>query len=184
MMVQGGRVMGSRAKTSRSFVGAHTLRAPLLRRAVQCSLRAGAGMMAAGIVLAAAPSVSAEPFPALFPLGSLLPAGGGDGSEGFVLTGVDINDHSGRAVSAAGDVNGDGVGDVIIGAYHAGRSGLADTGESYVVFGHGGGFPANLQLATLLPGGGGDGSAGFVIAGIDPGDLSGAVVGRAGDING
>ena len=55
-------------------------------------------------------------FPAEFALSSLLPACGGDGSAGFVLTGIDADDHSGVSVSAAGDVNGDGIDDLIIGA--------------------------------------------------------------------
>ena len=39
-----------------------------------------------------------------------------DGSNGFKLSGVAADDHSGRSVSAAGDVNGDGFDDLIIGA--------------------------------------------------------------------
>ena len=39
-----------------------------------------------------------------------------DGTDGFVLNGVVANDFSGTAVSGAGDVNGDGFADLIIGA--------------------------------------------------------------------
>ena len=42
----------------------------------------------------------------IMPLASLYPPGGGDGSRGFVLTGIDASDESGRSVSAAGDVRG------------------------------------------------------------------------------
>ncbi len=52
------------------------------------------------------------------------------GSGGFVINGIDLNDQSGRSVSGAGDVNGDGLADVIVGARFAGYA-----GESYVVFG-------------------------------------------------
>lgn len=38
-----------------------------------------------------------------------------NGSNGFVINGVDSNDRSGSSVSSAGDVNGDGIDDVIIG---------------------------------------------------------------------
>ena len=39
-----------------------------------------------------------------------------DGNNGFVLNGVGSKDYSGFSVSAAGDVNGDGIDDLIIGA--------------------------------------------------------------------
>ena len=78
---------------------------------------------------------SAQRFPALFPLARLYPDGGGDGTRGFVLPGVDEFDRSGRGVSGAGDLNGDGIDDVIIGAYGADSHGRYNTGQSYVVFG-------------------------------------------------
>ncbi|MCA9311381.1 MAG: FG-GAP repeat protein, partial [Phycisphaerales bacterium] len=56
-----------------------------------------------------------------------------NGANGFVLNGVDPNDWSGWSVSGAGDVNGDGVDDLIIGA--PGPAGGFYAGESYVVFG-------------------------------------------------
>jgi hypothetical protein len=126
-------------------------------------------------------------FPALFRLAALLPAGGGDGSEGFAIAGIDLFDQSGISVSAAGDVNGDGTDDVVIGARLASPGGRAYAGESFVVFGRDGAqgpFPPLLALATLLPAGGGDGSAGFVIAGVGAGDFSGSAVHGAGDVNG
>jgi len=52
------------------------------------------------------------------------------GIGGFVINGASANDYSGNSVSSAGDVNGDGFADLIVGAFLAG-----DTGESYVVFG-------------------------------------------------
>ncbi len=39
------------------------------------------------------------------------------GTGGFVINGIDPNDNSGRSVSGAGDVNGDGLADLIVGAY-------------------------------------------------------------------
>jgi len=123
-------------------------------------------------------------FPAAFDLASLFPAAGGDGSAGFVLKGVDSEDLSGGAVSGLGDVNGDGIDDLIIGAYEAHPNGQDRAGESYVVFGRTTGFPAAFNLGSLFPAAGGDGSAGFVLKGIDRFDFSGHTVSDLGDVNG
>ncbi|MBE9102003.1 hypothetical protein [Vacuolonema iberomarrocanum] len=101
-----------------------------------------------------------------------------DGNNGFVLNGIDEGDFSGRSVSGAGDVNGDGFDDLIIGASRADANGNEDAGESYVVFGSSQGFDPSLELVDL------DGSNGFVLNGIDEGDGSGYSVSGAGDING
>ncbi len=60
-----------------------------------------------------------------------------DGLNGFAISGVDSNDYSGKSVSSAGDINGDGFADFIIGAPSGDAAGnaKADAGESYVVFG-------------------------------------------------
>jgi len=101
-----------------------------------------------------------------------------NGSNGFVLNGVDIYDYSGFSVSSAGDVNGDGYDDILIGAYAASPNGNAAEGESYVVFGQASGFAASFDLSTL------NGSNGFVLEGIESGDYSGMSVSGAGDVNG
>ena len=66
---------------------------------------------------------------------SLQPSRGGDGSKGFILNGIDAGDDSGISVSAARDVNGDGIDDILIGAFLASPGGRTYAGESYVVFG-------------------------------------------------
>jgi hypothetical protein len=73
-------------------------------------------------------------FRPVFPLASLYPPIG-DGSGGFVITGRDAFDYAGLSVSEAGDVNGDGIDDFIIGAPLADPGGDFAAGESYVVFG-------------------------------------------------
>ena len=123
-------------------------------------------------------------FPAAFELTSLFPQAGGDGSSGFVLKGVDSTDFTGWSVSGAGDVNGDGIDDLIIGAYSADPNNHSDAGESYVVFGRTTGFPAAFELTSLFPQAGGDGSSGFVLKGVDADDVSGISVSGAGDVNG
>jgi len=123
-------------------------------------------------------------FGASLELSSLLSSNGGDGSLGFVINGIAVGDFSGYSVSSAGDFNGDGFDDLIIGAYRADPNGKSNAGESYVVFGKAGGFGASLELSSLLSSNGGDGSLGFVINGIDARDLSGFSVSSAGDVNG
>ncbi len=104
-----------------------------------------------------------------------------DGSNGFRLDGAVSSDRSGNAVSHAGDVNGDGIDDLVIGARQAGPNGFA-SGSTFVVFGRdtqtNGNFPAVVSLAGL------DGSDGFRIDGVNSNDFSGASVSTAGDING
>ncbi|MCC5630048.1 tandem-95 repeat protein [Nostoc sphaeroides CHAB 2801] len=110
--------------------------------------------------------------------GSVLNLSSLDGSNGFVINGIDQGDASGYSVSSGGDINGDGIDDLIIGASSASPNGKLRAGESYVVFGSSSGFGASLNLSSL------DGSNGFVINGIDQGDISGRSLSNAGDFNG
>ena len=111
-------------------------------------------------------------FPAVVEVSAL------DGTNGFVLNGVADGDFSGRSVSSAGDVNSDGIDDVIIGADGASPGNISRAGQSYVVFGTEQGFPPAVELSSL------DGNDGFVINGIAETDFSGISVSSAGDVNG
>ena len=100
-----------------------------------------------------------------------------NGVTGVIINGIASGDRSGRSVSSAGDVNGDSVGDMIIGAYRADPSGRVDAGQSYLIFGHNRTWPASLELSSL------NGTTGVIINGIAGVDLSGYPVAAAGDVN-
>jgi hypothetical protein len=99
-----------------------------------------------------------------------------DGTNGFQITGEPY-EWIGHSVSSAGDVNGDGFDDIIIGANTADPNGQS-SGASYVVYGKATGFAADLELSTI------NGTNGFQINGETAGDGSGFSVSSAGDVNG
>ncbi len=108
-----------------------------------------------------------------------LHAGNGNG---FAIIGYDPTDSAGRSVASAGDPNGDGIDDVIVGAPHQDFAGI-EGGASYVIFGKKGageGAPRNLgitDVSSTAPG-----AAGYVAVG--PGEAqSGWSVAFAGDAN-
>ncbi|UJL34966.1 FG-GAP repeat protein [Cylindrospermopsis raciborskii Cr2010] len=99
-----------------------------------------------------------------------------DGINGFTVNGGGIGDQSGRSVSAAGDINGDGIDDLIIGAPFADSNG-DDSGAAYLIFGR----RSFSSLPTINPSNLGDN--GFIINGLNPQDQLGYRVSGAGDIN-
>ncbi len=101
-----------------------------------------------------------------------------NGSDGFRVDGVAADDRTGYSVAGAGDINGDGFSDFVIGAYYADSGVLTENGVSYVVFGKASGWSASLDPSTL------DGSDGFALTGANSFDNSGYSVASAGDVNG
>ena len=95
------------------------------------------------------------------------------GTGGFAITGEAAGDQSGYSVSAAGDMNGDGLSDLIVGAWSRGTY----TGRSYVVFGKSNTSGVSLSQVAA-------GTGGFAITGEAEYDFSGISVSRAGDVNG
>lgn len=106
---------------------------------------------------------------------------------GFFIQGDTDGDRAGRSVASAGDINGDGFADFIVGA-HVGDDGGADAGEAYVLFGGDGVFGSTvtnggfdrqvIDLTDLAP------AQGFIVQGAAAGDRVGAAVSAAGDVNG
>jgi hypothetical protein len=85
----------------------------------------------------------------------------------WISTGEASEDQFGSSVASVGDVNGDGFGDIIVGAYQNDAGGM-DAGRAYVYFG-----AANM-----------DSIADWTFTGEAEEDLFGLAVGAAGDVNG
>lgn len=110
-------------------------------------------------------------FPARFDVSAL------NGKNGFFMSGGNMGDLLGFAVSAAGDVNGDRVGDLIISAPGVSANGVPASGQSYVLFGSARAFPAEIPLTYF------DGIGGFAMNGAMAGGYSGFSAAGLGDIN-
>src|SRR4051794_14522569 len=106
--------------------------------------------------------------------------GGGleDSSSTVTIRGAHAGDRAGFSVHGAGDVNGDGLADVVIGAPNVGAApapaAVQGRGEAYVVFGRRERQPIDLGQAF----------GGWRITGAAPGDDLGRAVGSIPDLNG
>ncbi len=98
-----------------------------------------------------------------------------NGNNGFFLRGENDIDQVGINVSAAGDLNGDGFDDVIIG----GETETLGRLSAFVLYGKASGFDTSTLISEV------DGTNGFVIRGENDGitSFSGAVVSSIGDVN-
>lgn len=101
-----------------------------------------------------------------------------NGANGFKIIGENQNDYAGISVAGAGDFNGDGYDDLIVGAHRAESGLLLNVGKAYVIFGGPTAPAAVLDLATLST------SQGIRLTGVNQSDASGSFVASAGDFNG
>jgi hypothetical protein len=88
-----------------------------------------------------------------------------NGSNGFIILQNGLTE-----ITAAGDVNGDGIGDIILGYPHW-------NGETWVIFGKNGNFPATIDASYI------NGINGFIVSAAQHTSRASYLVGAAGDVN-
>ncbi len=87
------------------------------------------------------------------------------------------DENFGRGISLAGDVNADGLADIVVGAYKAPSNGLEWAGKIYVLFGRPGLTALDIDLTNLQP------HEGFTVPGIVEATTLGRQVDSRGDYN-
>lgn len=100
-----------------------------------------------------------------------------DGTNGFKIEGARAGDQNGVCVVGAGDVNGDGYKDVLVGAWYSAVDGTGMS-AAHLLFGHAGGFAPVVDLDRLDP------RDGIRIVSEATGDTTGRALTGAGDMNG
>jgi hypothetical protein len=97
-----------------------------------------------------------------------------NGTNGFIVNGTALDDRAGTSVNGEGDINGDGIDDIIIGAPAANNN----IGQCYIIFGKKNGFVSPFALSSL------NGINGFIVNGIGSNNYLGRSVSISGDFNG
>ena len=101
----------------------------------------------------------------------------GDSMTQIIIDGVNAGDHAGAAVGGIADLNGDGRGEILIGAPGMDNGALTDAGVAFVVYGKASG---GVDLGDPYSGGGG----GYAIKGQAAGDAAGTSIQAIADLNG
>jgi hypothetical protein len=102
-----------------------------------------------------------------------------DTSKGFKIYGSASEDHLGGSISSAGDLNGDGVSDLVLGTPYSSPNGKSQSGSVYVIYGSKNGLPNIPSVTRYLS----DSQKGAKIYGSSPEDALGFSVSRSGDLN-
>lgn len=105
-----------------------------------------------------------------------------DGGAGYTISRIDGPVSAGGRIVAGdfahGDVNGDGLSDLILGYEYADPSGRIDAGQTCVIYGNSNRFASVVDTTTLTAG------QATTINGVVTGDYSGHAVASGGDVNG
>lgn len=101
-----------------------------------------------------------------------------DSASNIIIDGVNAGDRAGAAVGAIGDLNGDGRGEILVGAPGMENGAAVDAGAAFVVWGRA--SPGGVDLGDPFSADGG----GFVMKGEAAGDAAGTALASVTDLNG